>query len=169
MLRVFKAAPLAAAVLIVCSTLTFPASAQNLEGVMASPVTIDAPWARASLARSAAAYLTLRNASDAPVRVVGAESPAAKRVELHNHIMEGNIARMRQVPYIEVPANGAVTLKPGGLHVMMMGLAKPLKEGESFRLTLTLAGGKTVTANVPVRAMGAMSPGMGGMQGHGMH
>ncbi|MCX7859450.1 MAG: copper chaperone PCu(A)C [Chloroflexus sp.] len=97
-----------------------------------------------------AAYMVLVNngAADA---IVKAESDVAKSVELHNVIMENNVMQMRQVEAIEVPANGQVELKPGGFHVMLIGLNRDLKEGDEVVIKLTTRSGKTIEVKAPVR------------------
>jgi hypothetical protein len=98
------------------------------------------------------------------------------RTELHTHINENGIFKMREVEAIEVPAGGEAVLEPGGLHVMFMGLHKPLKQGESVHLTLTFEKAGKVMVSVPVGKVGAMGAHshkdhsghmMGG--GHGQH
>ncbi|WP_322815633.1 copper chaperone PCu(A)C [Chloroflexus sp.] len=97
-----------------------------------------------------AAYMVLVNngAADA---IVKAESDVAKTVELHNVIMENNVMQMRQVEAIEVPANGQVELKPGGFHVMLIGLNRDLKEGDEVMIKLTTRSGQTIDVKAPVR------------------
>jgi copper(I)-binding protein len=114
-------------------------------------------WARATPvgARNGAAYLTMQ--SPTADRLTAASSPVAERVELHLSAMEDGVMRMREVPAIDLPPGETVTLKPGGLHVMLMGLKQPLQPGETIPLTLTFekAGMREVTAAVgPVGAMG---------------
>jgi copper(I)-binding protein len=123
------------------------------------------PWVRAALAgRTTAAYLTLVNPTDTPDRLVSAASAAAQTVELHAHIHEGGVMRMRPVAAIEVhPAEPAV-LQPGGLHVMLIGLTRDLKRGETIQLALTFEKAGTIEVEVPVLAAGARGP-----EGHGDH
>lgn len=136
----------------------------------AQAVEITDAWARASagMARAGAAFMTITNPGDTDDRVVSASAPISAVAELHTHIMDGDVMRMRQVPDIAVPAGETVTLQPGGLHVMFMKLDKPLEEGTTFPVTLTFekAGEKTVTVTVKgAGAMGGMKHGaMGGMK-----
>ncbi|MGQ9614668.1 copper chaperone PCu(A)C [Chloroflexus sp.] len=97
-----------------------------------------------------AAYMVLVNngATDA---IVKAESDVAKTVELHNVVMENNVMQMRPVEAIEVPANGQVELKPGGFHVMLIGLNRDLNEGDEVTIKLTTRSGKTIEVKAPVR------------------
>ena len=101
-------------------------------------------------------------------RLLAASTTIAERTELHTHQMDDKgVARMRKVSHIDLPSNERVMLKPGGYHVMLMGLTAPLKEGESFSLTLRFENTGDLTFDVPVAGPGAMG---GGMQhGKGMH
>jgi hypothetical protein len=114
-------------------------------------------WARATpgKAENGAAYLTVR--SPTADRLVAASTPVAKKAELHTMSMTGMVMKMRPVEGVDIPAGGSVTLKPGGLHIMLLGLDKPLKVGQSFPLTLTFekAGSRAVT--VAVEKPGAAS------------
>ena len=93
-------------------------------------------WARAAATGNGAAYMILRNGGDAADRLVKAESDVADAVELHKTIMEGSMMQMAPVENIEVPAKGQAELKPGGLHVMLIGLKHELKPGEKIKLKL---------------------------------
>ena len=115
-------------------------------------------WARATpgKAENGAAYLTIQ--SPTPDRLVAVSSPAAKKAELHTMSMEGMVMKMRPLAGLDIPAGQPVTLKPGGQHIMLEGLNAPLREGQSFPLTLTFekAGSRTVT--VAVEKPGAAGP-----------
>ncbi len=130
-------------------------------------VSVEQPWARASVGKNGATFLTMVNKGNSDDRLVAAKADVSNRVELHTHIMEGNIMRMRQVEAIPVPAGKTVMLKPGGLHVMMIGLNKKLEEGQSFPLTLVFEKAGEVTVTVPIMKLGAMGPGGAGSMGHG--
>lgn len=151
----------AAAVIAVASpALAEPATLGSLS--------VDAPWSRASAgaARAGAAFMTITNSGAEADRLVSAAADAtAARVELHTHTNDNGVMRMRQVPAIDLPAGETVTLQPGGLHVMMMGLTAPLAEGASFPVTLTFEKAGSLTVQVPVQAAGSMGGAMGG--GHG--
>jgi periplasmic copper chaperone A len=115
-------------------------------------------WARATpgKADTGAAYLTIR--SPTADRLISASSPVAKKAELHSMEMTGMTMKMRPLAGLDIPAGNPVTLKPGGEHVMLMGLNAPLREGQSFPLTLTFekAGVREVT--VAVGKPGAAGP-----------
>lgn len=128
-------------------------------------VQITKAWARATPAgaQTAAAYVTVE--SPAGDRLTGASTPAAQKADIHEMTMDGNVMKMRQVDGVDLPAGKAVSLKPGGYHIMLTSLAKPLKEGESFPLTLDFAKAGTKQVEVSVEKVGAMGPsgGDGGM------
>lgn len=159
--------------------LHFAAHPATAHEVKFADFTIEHPWARASAgpARNSAAFMTIRNTGGTD-RLIAAAGEVAERVELHTHIMDGDIMRMRQVEAVEVPAGGTATLQPGSIHVMLIGLTEPLKEGDRFPLTLTFEKAGKVTVEVAVEAVGSMGPqgtqdgmgqdGMGhGEMGHG--
>lgn len=132
-------------------------------------VTVEKPWARATppAAQTGAIYVTLHNAGHGDDRLLAASTPAAKKAELHTHIMDGNIMKMRQVDAIPVPAGKDVRLAPGGYHIMLMGLNGPLKQGSKVQLTLTFEKAGKVTVTAPVMAAGAMGPDTGSVGGQG--
>jgi periplasmic copper chaperone A len=122
-----------------------------------APVVTDA-WARATPGKAVngAAYLTIESA--AADRLTGASTPIAGKAELHEMTMQGNIMRMRQIAGIDVPAGQPVTLKPGGVHIMLLGLRHPLKSGDAFPLTLDFAKAGARQVTVYVAGVGAMGP-----------
>lgn len=124
-----------------------------------SNVEIKDAWARATPggAQPVAAYVTLR--SPAGDRLTAASTPAAQEAELHTTTMDNGVMKMRHVDAIELPAGKSVTLKPGGYHIMLMGLAHPLVEGQTFPLTLTFAKAGSETVTVTVQKVGAMGTG----------
>jgi copper(I)-binding protein len=145
-----------------------PATAQHDHGVHAAaaqtqgPLRIEGAWARATPpgGKVGGAFVTLVNIGDAPDRLVSAASPAAGRVELHTHIKDGDVMRMRQVEGgIPLPPGDTVKLQPGGFHIMLLGLTQGLAAGSSFPLTLTFEKAGSVQVDVPVQAMGSMGPG----------
>ena len=121
------------------------------------PLRVTGAYARAAAVPggASAAYMTIET-TGASDKLISAESPAATRVELHTHTVDADgVARMRQVPAISVAGDAPATLAPGGPHVMLMGLAAPLAEGDSISLTLRFETAGAVTFDVPVRAAGA--------------
>ena len=79
-------------------------------------------------------------------------------MELHTHIRDGDVMRMRPVNDIPVPANGEVSLQPGGLHLMLIGLARPLNDGQSIPVSLRFERAGEVTVELAVQAAGARQP-----------
>lgn len=139
------------------------ASAAHDHETKAGALTIAAAWARASASGqvNGAAYMTIRNAG-ASDRLVAASAPVADVVELHTHVMDGTTIRMRKVETIDITAGTTTELKPGGLHVMLIGLKAPLKAGEKFPLTLRFERAGEVKIDVPVRAIDAAATMHGG-------
>lgn len=117
------------------------------------------PWARAALAgRTGAAYMTLVNPTDTPDRLLAAAADVAETVELHAHLHEGGVMRMRPVAAIEVHPGEPAVLAPAGLHIMLIGLRRDLKRGETIRLILSFEKAGKVEVEVPVLAAGARGP-----------
>jgi copper(I)-binding protein len=123
-------------------------------------VTIEHPWARATApgAKVAAGYMVVKNAARAGDRLVGAVSPAAARVELHVHVNEGGVMRMREVPAYEIPAKGTFEAKPGGAHLMFVEIRRPFVEGERIPVTLRFERSGEVRAEFHVGRLGALAP-----------
>jgi periplasmic copper chaperone A len=121
-------------------------------------VQVENPWARATPGKATigAAYLTLR--SPAGDRLVSASTPVAGKAELHTMEMSGMVMKMRPVAGIDIPAGRPVSLAPGGLHIMLVGLKKPLRAGQSFPLTLNFAKAGSQTVEVAVEKVGAAGP-----------
>lgn len=114
------------------------------------------PWARATAPqqRNGAAFVRIRNAGAAD-RILAAKAGVSRKVELHTHLVDAQgVARMREVPAIELPANSTVELQPGGLHLMFIDLERPLQAGTRFPLTLLLENAGEVQLEVEVRAEG---------------
>ena len=154
-----------AVALVLTIIATTAASAEHHKtGMHTSPaVTVAKAWARASIGKNGAAYFTLANRGKTDVKLVGVTANVARRVELHTHRMDGNIMRMRPLANIVVPAGTSVTLKPGGHHVMLMGLIAPLKEGDAFPLTVVFEKAAKMRISVKIGKIGAAGP-MGDMQ-----
>lgn len=98
-----------------------------------------------------AVFMTLRNTGGAADRLIKAESMVAKVVELHNVIDNNGVMEMRPVENIEIPAGGTVLLKPGSFHVMLIGLQRELKLGESFEVTLHFQQAGAIKVSSTVR------------------
>ena len=142
----------------VLAVLPFTASA-DMQVWKAGDIEVHQPWARASatsMAKSGGAYLMLKNAGSADDKLVSVESDVARKTEIHQSSMQDGTMIMRPVDSIDVPAGGGAELKPGGYHIMFMGLKAPFKEGDSFPLTLNFAKSGSVTVTVHIMKAGAM-------------
>nr|WP_315250900.1 copper chaperone PCu(A)C [uncultured Duganella sp.] len=115
-------------------------------------VTVGEPWVRATVAaqKATGAFMTLT--STQTTKLVGASSPAAGAVEVHEMKMDNDMMRMRQLPALDLPAGQAVKLAPGGYHLMLMGLKQPLKDGDKVPLTLEFEDAQRVRSKVVVDA-----------------
>jgi copper(I)-binding protein len=137
-------------VLLLTGLVAFPAIAQ---------VAVANAWVRGTVAgqKATGAFMELKSPAD--TALVAVASPRAAIVEIHEMKMEGGMMTMRAVDKVVLPAGKTVELKAGGYHVMLMDLAKPLKEGDSVPLKLTFEdkAGRKVTqdVNAPVRALTA--------------
>lgn len=125
-------------------------------------------WIRATVPHQTATGAFMQLTTQRDSRLVGARSPAAAVVEIHEMSMDNNVMRMRPVDGLDLPAGKAVELKPGGYHIMLTGLKAQVKEGERVPLTLLIEGKggerQKVELQVPVKAL---QNAMGGP--HGKH
>jgi periplasmic copper chaperone A len=143
--------------------LTVPAFAQS------SSIQVEKPWARATPggATTGVTYMTINNKSNVADRLNAVSSDVAKTLQIHEMKVVDGVMKMHEISGgLPVPAGGSVALKPGGYHVMLIGLNKPLKAGENFPLTLVFEKAGKVSIEVPVQSIGAMHndmPGMGHM------
>ena len=126
-------------------------------------VAIHDAWARASLGQTgtSAAYMTLETSGEEADRLVAAASPVAASAELHTHLMDGGVARMRPVAAVEIAPGAPTVLEPGGLHNMLIGLEEKLVEGATLPLSLTFEEAGAIDLEVPIQGVGGM--------GHGGH
>jgi periplasmic copper chaperone A len=121
----------------------------------ASTLSATGAWVRAIPgAAVAAAYMTLHNGGQRPVRVTGVRSPLAGHAMIHETRLENGVSTMRPHEPLEIPPGASVELKPGGLHVMLHDLAHPLAVDEQVPLELLLEGGGRVEVRARVRPPG---------------
>ena len=129
----------------------------------AANISVTDAWARATMPGQQVSGAYMQIQSDADARLVGVSSPAVARVEVHEMKMDGDVMRMRELKSINLPKGKTVSLEPGGFHLMLMKLKKPIAAGDIIPFTLVVeSGGKqqTVEVKAEARAMG------GGMQHH---
>jgi copper(I)-binding protein len=143
----------------------------SLAAGTADAVTVADPYVRLAPpgAPTTAAYMVLKNAGAQDARLVKAENPVSKVTELHTHTNEGGVMKMRQVPAIDIKAKGETKLEPGGLHVMLIGLKAPMKEGDKVTLTLGFADGSSKQVEAPVVKAAAAMPAAMDHSAHGAH
>lgn len=151
-------------------SLTLAAIFTSVNGASASSVMIMQAYARASAtptATSGAAYVSLMNHSAEADLLVSASTPAAKVAEIHKSEEVDGVMKMAPAGPIEVPMHGTLEMKPGGYHIMLMGLSQPLKKGDEIEITLTFEKAGEVKVKVPVGgvAQGGMDHDMGGSGG----
>ena len=146
----------------------------SVANAQAPELTVKNAWARTPLApqNNTAVYMVLENASAMSRSVVSVTTQDAEKTELHEVRMEGGMMTMMPTKEIAVPAKGSVELKPGGFHVMLFALKKPLKAGDQVTVVLTLNDGATVPVAATVRAADAnpsAAPSGGGRSMPGMN
>jgi copper(I)-binding protein len=142
------------------ASFAFAAAAVVAHAQSAAPVAVDGAWARAALQgqSTSAAYMTLT--AREPLTLLGASSPAAASVELHEMKLDGDVMRMRAVDTLDLPVGKGIELKPGGYHFMLMDLKAQFKPGLAVPLTLRLRDAKgaerTFQVSLPVAAAAPM-------------
>ncbi len=117
---------------------------------------VDQAWARETPpgVNNGAIYFMIRNSGDVADRLTGVASDVADRAELHTHVEENGVMKMRPIDAIVVPENSMAMLKPGSDHVMLLDLHQPLKEGDSLQLELEFEKSGKIIVDVPVRKEG---------------
>lgn len=136
---------------------SFPAFADD---AIIGNLTISGAFARSSpmVAQAGAGFLKITNSGEADA-LIAFKSDICEKPELHTHINDNGMMKMRAVEKIDVPANGEVELKPGGLHLMFVDLKERLQQGEMLDVTLVFEKAGEVTLKVPVKGPGAMHGG----------
>ena len=120
---------------------------------------IDHPFARATPpgARSGGVYLTVENNGDRADRLLSVSSPVAGEVELHRMVLDAGVMHMRAVAGVDIKPGAHLVLEPGGYHVMLGDLKHPLRQGDSFPLTLGFEKAGSIEVQVAVESMTAGS------------
>ncbi len=151
------------ALVIVLSTIVAACSSGGSPAAAAG-ITVSGAWARPSAAQAStnAAYMLIANTGSTTDTLVGATSPVAQAVEVHETMTmgppaasgspdAGGMLGMQPVARLDIPASGSVELKPGSYHVMLIGLKRELKVGDTFDLALTFEKAGQVTVRAEVR------------------
>lgn len=149
----------AAAAFAVAISLALPASAED---VTIGALKISAPWARATPkgAKVGGGYMTITNTGAAPDRLVSGVTEISGRFEVHEMSMDNGVMKMRELKDgVEIKPGEKIEFKPGGYHMMFMGLNRQLVQGESFKATLQFEKAGKVDVNFAIEGLGAQSPG----------
>ncbi|WP_300635601.1 copper chaperone PCu(A)C [Pseudomonas sp.] len=130
-------------------------SAANADEYKVGDLLVSDPWSQElpPSAPTVAAYFVIHNTGASPDRLLSVESAIAQKAELHEHVMQGGLMKMQQVPSVAVPAMGELTFAPMAYHVMLLGFENRslLADGKQFPLTLTFEKAGKVDVNVLVR------------------
>ncbi len=131
------------------------ASAQS-----AGPMVVTKPWARASIlqSRPGVAYLTTRNNSASADQLLGVTSPIANNVRIHTSSMSNGVMTMRSLPYLRIEVGQEIKMQPGGMHLMLTGLRKPLREGAQLPLVLEFKTAGRLQVNAQILSIIAKGP-----------
>jgi copper(I)-binding protein len=100
--------------------------------------------------QNSVAFMHINNSSDEVIKLLTVSSDIAARVEIHHHEISDGMMKMRQVDDLDIKANDSIKLRPGGLHVMLLGLKSPLTEGENIKLKLYFNNGDEIVVETPV-------------------
>jgi len=135
----------------------------------AGTLRIQQPWSRPTVAAVpvGVVYVALKNDGDKMERLLSATSDVAERVELHTSVMDGEMMRMRPITSVDIAPKTTAQLKPGGMHIMLMGLKAPLVQGQTFTLNLVFEQAGAVSVPVLVRDPVEGAAEHGGHGGHG--
>jgi periplasmic copper chaperone A len=153
-----------AAAILVCG-----AASSRAEDVTAGSLKISAAWTRATPkgAPVGGGYLTITNTGTAADRLIGGASDLSAHLEVHSMMMENGVMKMRPVDAgIEIKPGQTVELKPGGFHVMFVGLKKPFVQGDHVKATLKFEKAGDVSVDFTVEGIGAQTGGMQMPHGH---
>lgn len=143
---------------LVAVALAGPALAAD---VKAGAIAVSGPWSRPAVAGgTGAGFLVIANTGKAVETLTAVESPVSRKVEIHRSSSAGGVMSMQKQASLPVPAGGAVTLAPGGYHLMFVGLTRAQKTGDSFPATLVFASGKRLSVTFKV-IMGPPAAGAG--------
>ncbi len=149
-----------ACIVLTVAVLTDPLAAEEYR---IANLLITKAWARATpgVSKTAAVFLTLQNTGGRSDQLVGVATPVAKRATLHGTRTEDNIVYMIPITTVEVRAGRPVFLRPGAMHIMLMGLNRIFHEGSVFPMTLRFAKAGPVDILITVAGIGAMGPARG--------
>lgn len=125
---------------------------------MAGGTTVENAWARATPAGVTIGALYGEIRAEAADKLLAASTPAAGKAEIHTHVEDNGVMKMRRVEALDIPAGEGLRLAPGGLHIMMFGLKAPLVAGTTLPVTFTFEKAGPVTVDAAVAPIGASNP-----------
>jgi len=133
---------------------------QSIANAGAQGITVQDAWIRGipPSATTTAAFMTIHNAGSDDAILKSADCEVAENVQIHTMEQVGEIMKMKEVSELRIPANGQAVLAPKGYHIMLIGLVRPIKEGESIPLSLNFADRPTVVVDAVVKKWGSMPP-----------
>ena len=147
---------------VLATSFVIPAQAED---VTIGALKISAPWARATPkgASVGGGYMKITNTGTAPDRLVGGSADVSSRFELHEMSIDNGVMKMRAMPKgVELKPGQTVEFKPGGYHVMFLGLKQPFEKGGHVKATLEFEKAGKVEVDFTVEGIGAQSPGPAG-------
>ena len=138
---------------LIILTITFLTGLNTSAQVEADKIVIRDAWIQEGppSQKITAAFMLIENHNSEEIALLSASTDAARVVELHKMELEDGMMSMRKVDSINIPAGGMIELKPGGYHLMVIGLNKALKEGEDVKVTLRFSNDTRKTITVPVK------------------
>jgi len=145
----------------VAAALTIAAILSLAPSAHANEIMVTGAYARASAfptARAGAAYFTIANQGTQPDRIIAASADVAASAMIHENRIENGVATMRPVESIDLAPGAEVSFSAGGSHVMLVGLRKPLKQGDRFTLTLKLERAGDIAIDIPIAGVAASAP-----------
>ena len=134
----------------------------------ANSITIENTWSPEAppVVKVMAGYMLIKNSSNKDVKIISAKSPLFKRVEVHLSEMKNGMMRMTKQENMNIEAKGHIELKPGGLHMMLMGKLKPITKGDNIPVALTFDNGDTIKINLKVKTANEPEMKCGSMMKH---
>jgi copper(I)-binding protein len=150
---------------LLAAMLAFAATAASAHEYKAGLLQIQHPWSRATPkgATVAGGYMKIINTGTTPDRLIGGSTLAAPKFEIHEMSMDGGVMKMRMLPKgIEIKPGQTVELKPGGYHLMFVGITAPLQQGKPVKGTLEFEKAGKIEIEYTVEAIGGTPKGHGG-------
>jgi len=140
---------------LLLAALLLPVCAANADDFKVGELVVSEPWSQElpPNAPTVAAYFVIHNQGQTADRLLSVDSPVAAKAELHQHVMQGDLMKMQQVPSVAVPAGGDLTFAPMAYHVMLLDLKDRslLRDGQHFPLTLNFEHAGPVNVEVSVQ------------------